>query len=140
MAAIPWLERAMRLDPLSAHHYYLDLVQALFMAGRATEAIRVLEPMESDRFEHYALLAACRSAVGDAQAAQEAGRRVLAIRPNFAIGSYLESSFAFQVEMTNSGRPLSIAVDRSPDAATVRRDPIPRLDRGSRSMRRRPGT
>jgi adenylate cyclase len=96
VAAIPWIERAMRLDPFSAHHYYLDLVQALFMAERATEAIRVLEPMESDRFEHYALLAACRSAVGDTQAAQEAGRRVLAIRPNFAIGTYLESSFAWK--------------------------------------------
>ena len=61
VAAIPWIERAMRLDPFSAHHYYLDLVRALFMAGRATEAIGVLEPMEPDRFEHYALLAACQS-------------------------------------------------------------------------------
>jgi len=41
VAAIPWIERAMRLDPFSAHHYYLDLVQALFMAERATEAIGV---------------------------------------------------------------------------------------------------
>ena len=96
VAAIPWIERAMRLDPFSAHHYYLDLVQALFMAERATEAIGVLEPMESDRFGHYTLLAACRSAVGDTQAAQDAGRRVLAIRPNFAIGTYLESSFAWK--------------------------------------------
>jgi TolB-like protein len=95
-AAIPWIERAMRLDPFSAHHYYLDLVQALFMAERATEAIGVLEPMKSDRFEHYALLAACRSAIGDIPAAQEAGQRVLAIRPNFAIGSHLENSFAWK--------------------------------------------
>ena len=72
VAALPWIERAMRLDPFSAHHYYLDLVRALFMAGRATEAIGVLEPMEPDRFEHYALLAACQAAVGDIPAAQEA--------------------------------------------------------------------
>ncbi len=85
VAAIPWIERAMRLDPFSAHHYYLDLVRALFMAGRATEAIGVLEPMEPDRFDHYVLLAACRSAVGDTLAAQEAGRRALAMRPAFAI-------------------------------------------------------
>jgi len=26
-AAIPWIERAMRLDPFSAHRYYLDLVR-----------------------------------------------------------------------------------------------------------------
>jgi adenylate cyclase len=96
VAAIPWIERAMRLDPFSAHHYYLDLVLALFMAGRATEAIGVLEPMEPDRFDHYALLAACRSAVGDTLAAQEAGRRALAMRPAFAIGSYLESWFAWK--------------------------------------------
>jgi adenylate cyclase len=96
VAAIPWIERAMRLDPFSAHHYYLDLVRALFMAGRATEATGVLEPMEPDRFEHYALLAACRSAVGDTLAAQEAGRHVRAMRPHFAIGSYLESWFAWK--------------------------------------------
>jgi len=95
-AAIPWIKRAMRLDPFSAHRYYLDLVRALFMAGRATDAIGVLEPMEPDRLEHYTLLAACRSAVGDTVAAQEAGRRVLAMRPDFAIGSYLESWFAWK--------------------------------------------
>ena len=66
------------------------------MAGRATEAIGVLEPMEPDRFDHYVLLAACRSAVGDTLAAQEAGRRTLAMRPAFAIGSYLESWFAWK--------------------------------------------
>jgi tetratricopeptide (TPR) repeat protein len=41
--AIPWIERAMRLDPLSGHRYYLDMVRALFMAGRPTEATIVLE-------------------------------------------------------------------------------------------------
>jgi adenylate cyclase len=96
VAAIPWIERAMRLDPFSAPHYYLDLALALFMAGRATEAIGVLEPMEPNRFGHYALLAACRSAVGDTLAAQEAGRCALAMRPDFAVGSYLESWFAWK--------------------------------------------
>ena len=43
------------------------------MAGRATEAIGVLEPVEPDRFDHYALLAACRSVDGDTLAAQDAG-------------------------------------------------------------------
>jgi adenylate cyclase len=38
-AAIPWIERAMRLDPFSAHRYYLDLVRALFMVERPTDAI-----------------------------------------------------------------------------------------------------
>jgi adenylate cyclase len=96
VAAIPWIERAMRIDPFSAHHYYLDLVRALFMAGCVTQAIGVLERLEPDRFEHYVLLAACQSAIGDAVAAQEAGRRVLAMRPDFAIGSYLESWFAWK--------------------------------------------
>ena len=86
----------MRLDPFSAHHYYLDLVRALFMAGRVTEAIGALEPVEPDRFDHYALLAACRSVAGDTVAAQDAGRRVLAMRPDFTIGSYLESWFAWK--------------------------------------------
>jgi len=42
-AAIPWIERAMRLDPFSAHRYYLDMVRALFMAKRPGEAMAVLE-------------------------------------------------------------------------------------------------
>jgi len=96
VAAIPWIERAMRLDPFSAHHYYLDLVRALFMAGRVTEAIGALETVEPDRFDHYALLAACRSVEGDTLAAQEAGRRVRAMRPDFTIGFYLESWFAWK--------------------------------------------
>jgi adenylate cyclase len=36
-AAIPWIERAMRLDPFSAHRYYLDMVRALFMAKPVIE-------------------------------------------------------------------------------------------------------
>jgi hypothetical protein len=38
--AIQWIERAMRLDPFSAHRYYLDMVRALFMAECPTEASR----------------------------------------------------------------------------------------------------
>ncbi|MGE5200986.1 MAG: adenylate/guanylate cyclase domain-containing protein, partial [Acidobacteriota bacterium] len=42
-AAIPWIERAMRIDPFCADRYYLDLARALFMAGRPGNAISVLE-------------------------------------------------------------------------------------------------
>src|SRR5260370_3983266 len=38
-AAIPWIERAMRVDPFSAHRYYLDLAGALFMSQRSSQAI-----------------------------------------------------------------------------------------------------
>ncbi len=41
--AIPWIEHALRLDPFSGHRYYLDMVRALFMAGRPAKAIALLE-------------------------------------------------------------------------------------------------
>ena len=58
-AAIPWIERAMRLDPFSAHRYYLDMVRALFIAERPYDAIVVLERTARAHWEHYLWLAAC---------------------------------------------------------------------------------
>ncbi|MDF3075334.1 MAG: hypothetical protein K0S54_3001 [Alphaproteobacteria bacterium] len=96
IAAIPWLEGAMRLDPFSAHRYYLDLVRALFMAERATEAIAVLDRMEPVHYEHYVWLAACNTAIGHGAAAQEAGKRAIALRPEFSVSAYFVGWFSWK--------------------------------------------
>jgi adenylate cyclase len=95
-AAIPWIERAMRLDPFSAHRYYLDMVRALFMAERPTEAIVVLEQKARAHWEHYLWLAACRAAANEESAAQQAGREALALRPNLSIATYIDGGFAWK--------------------------------------------
>jgi adenylate cyclase len=89
-AAIPWIERAMRLDPFSAHRYYLDLARALFMAERPTEAIVVLEKTARAHWEHYLWLAACCAAADEEMAAQQAAREALALRPNLSIATYVD--------------------------------------------------
>jgi len=94
--AIPWIERAMRLDPFSAHRYYLDLVRALFMVGRPTDAILVLERTARTHWEHYLWLAACCAAADRQTAAQEAGRQAIALRPILSIAAYIDVRFAWR--------------------------------------------
>jgi adenylate cyclase len=96
-AAIPWIEQAMRLDPFSAHRYYLDMVRALFMVGRPTEAIAVLDRNARKHWEHDLWLAACHAAAGNQSAAREAGQQVMAQRPGFTIGAYVSGRFKWKM-------------------------------------------
>ena len=96
-AAIPWIERAIRLDPFSAHRYYLDMVRALFMAGRPAEAIAVLERNARKHWEHDLWLAACHAAAGNQSTACEAGQQVMAQRPGFSIGAYVDGRFKWRM-------------------------------------------
>jgi adenylate cyclase len=95
-AAIPWIERAMRIDPFSAHRYYLDMVRALFMAQRPAEAIGVLERNTRDHWEHYLWLAACYAAADEQIAAHQAGQQAMALRPNLSIAAYVDGWFKWK--------------------------------------------
>jgi adenylate cyclase len=95
-AAIPWIERAMRIDPFSAHRYYLDLVRALFMAQRPVEAIAVLERNTRDHWEHYLWLAASYAAADEETMAHQVGQQAIALRPQLSIASYLGYRFAWK--------------------------------------------
>jgi len=95
-AAIPWIEKAMRLDPFSAYRYYLDLVRALFMAQRPAEAVGVLERTTREHWEHYLLAAAAYAAQDGQTAAREAAQRAIAMRPQLSISSYVDSRFKWK--------------------------------------------
>jgi adenylate cyclase len=95
-AAIPWIERAMRIDPFSAHRYYLDLVRALFMSQRPAEAIAVLERNTRDHWEHYLWLAASYAAADEETMAHQVGQQAIALRPQLSIASYLGYRFAWK--------------------------------------------
>ena len=95
-AAIPWIERAMRLDPFSANRYYLDMVRALFMTERPAAAITVLEGTARAHWEHYLWLAACRAAANEQSAAEQAAREALTLRPKLSITAYIEGGFAWK--------------------------------------------
>jgi adenylate cyclase len=95
-AAIPWIEQAMRLDPFSADRYYLDLVRALFMAERPTEAISVLERMQPTNCEHFIWLAACCVATGNDARARDCARQALAMRSELSTAAYVDGWFAWK--------------------------------------------
>jgi adenylate cyclase len=95
-AAIPWIERAMRLDPFSAHRYYLDMVRALFMAKRPAEAIVCLERTARSHWEHHLWLAACHAATEQQISAHQAGQQAVALRPNLSIAAYVDGRFKWK--------------------------------------------
>jgi adenylate cyclase len=95
-AAIPWIENALRLDPFSAHRYYLDLVRALFMVGRPGEAVAVLERTTREHWEHYVWAAASNAAQNDEAAAHDAAAHAIALRPQFSIASYVDGRFKWK--------------------------------------------
>jgi adenylate cyclase len=95
-AAIPWIETAMRLDPFSAHRYYLDLVRALFMDSRPAEAVAVLERTTREHWEHYLWAAASNAALNEEAAALEAAQRAIMLRPELSIVSYVDGRFKWK--------------------------------------------
>jgi adenylate cyclase len=95
-AAIPWIERAMRLDPFSAHRYYLDLVRALFMGCRPAGAVAVLERTTREHWEHYLWAAASNAALNEEAAALEAAQRSIMLRPQLSISSYVDGRFKWK--------------------------------------------
>jgi adenylate cyclase len=94
--ALPWIDRAMRLDPFSAHYYYIDKVRALFMAGRATDAIDVLERTQRSDWEHYLWLAACLAMTEQATEARQAAQNAIALRPTLSAASYVNERFKWK--------------------------------------------
>jgi adenylate cyclase len=95
-AAIPWIEKAMRLDPFSAYRYCLDLARPLFMAGRPAEALAALEQTTRERWEHYVWAAASNAAQNQQAAALEAAPRAIALRPQLSIKTYLSGQFQWK--------------------------------------------
>jgi adenylate cyclase len=95
-AALPWIDRAMRLDPFSAHCYYIDKVRALFMAGRATEAVDVLERTQRSDWQHYLWLAACLTMTEQAAEARQAAQKAIALRPTLSAATYVNERFKWK--------------------------------------------
>ena len=86
----------MRLDPFSAHRYYLDLVRALFMDSRPAEAVTVLERTTREHWEHYLWAAASNAALNEEAAALEAAQRAIMLRPQLSIASYVDGGFKWK--------------------------------------------
>jgi adenylate cyclase len=88
---IEWIRRAMRLNPHHPERFWGHLGRAQFVARRYAEAIESFGRITAPDQTHFALLAAASALKGDAEAAAEHCRAVLARAPDFTIRSHLKT-------------------------------------------------
>lgn len=87
--ALPWIERAMRLNPSHPDSHWYDLGRAHFEAEHFDEAARALRRIASPRAKHLAYLAASLAASGEDATDATAALRQLA--PAFDRKGFVEA-------------------------------------------------
>jgi adenylate cyclase len=89
--AIPFYEKAMRLNPLPPAFYFLHFGYAYRSLGRLEEAIdmykKTIALTPDNIFAHINLAASC-ALTGKEKEARIAAKEVLRINPRFSIGQY----------------------------------------------------
>ncbi|MEO6626608.1 MAG: adenylate/guanylate cyclase domain-containing protein [Burkholderiaceae bacterium] len=90
-AGIPWILKAMRLNPYHPERFWSHLARAHFTRSRYDEAIGALRHVNTPDAGQLALLAACHTLRGDAAEARAVVRQILAKSPEFSVASYLTS-------------------------------------------------
>ena len=86
---IPWIQKAMRLNPYHPPRFWSHLARALFTLRRYADAVASLENIATPDAGQLALLAACHGQLGDQAASRMGAQRVLSTSPEFTIASYL---------------------------------------------------
>jgi adenylate cyclase len=86
---IPWIEKAMRLNPYHPERFWNHLGRAYFVAHRYGDAIAAFKRITAPDQFHHAFLAACYAELGDQASAQRHVAEVLKRDPSFAVETYL---------------------------------------------------
>jgi adenylate cyclase len=81
---VPWIQKAMRLNPYHPPRFWNHLGRAYFVARRYAEAIEAFKRITAPDQFHHAFLAACHAQIGDAAAASNHVREVLGRNPAFS--------------------------------------------------------
>ena len=80
---VPWIQKAMKLNPFHPPRFWSHLGRAWFVARRYADALEAFSRITTpDQFQH-AFLAACHAQLGDAQLAVHHAAAVLALNPGF---------------------------------------------------------
>jgi adenylate cyclase len=74
---IPWIQKAMRLNPFHPPRFWNHLGRAYFGARRYAEAAQAFQRISAPDQFHHAFLAACHAQLGDAAAARRHAAEVL---------------------------------------------------------------
>ncbi len=96
---IPWLQKAMRLNPFHPPRFWNHLGRAYFVARRYAEAVEAFKRIAApDQFLH-AYLAACYAQLGDTAAAGNHVKEVLNRNPGFSWGNTLMPMLHYKREI-----------------------------------------
>jgi len=97
---LPWMEKALQLDPAGAQDRLGLYGLGLFAAGRESDAIDAFERITEPQAAHYANLAACHARLGAEEPATRYADRTLAANPAFSIAGYAKWLFYQHEENT----------------------------------------
>ena len=111
---IPWIEKAMRLNPYHPERFWNHLGRAHFVARHYAEAIAAFSRITAPDHLHHAFLAACHAELGN-EAARGHVAEVLKRDPAFCIENYLKTQHYKRPEdlehhraaLIKAGLPLS---------------------------------
>jgi adenylate cyclase len=81
---IPWIQKAMRLNPFHPPRFWSHLGRAYFVARRYADSVEAFKRITAPDQFHHAFLAACHAQLGDAAAAGNHAREVLGRNPGFS--------------------------------------------------------
>jgi adenylate cyclase len=88
---IPWIEKAMRLNPYHPERFWHHLGRAHFVARRYGDAISAFGRVTATNQSHHAFLAACHAQLDDEPSARAHASAVLECEPTFAVEPYLKT-------------------------------------------------
>jgi adenylate cyclase len=88
---IPWIEKAMRLNPCHPERFWNHLGRALFVARRYDEALSAFGHIATPILTHYAFLAACAAQLGDGAAARRYADEIRKRDTGFSVDAFLSS-------------------------------------------------
>lgn len=97
-SGIPWIQKAMRLNPFHPPRFWNHLGRAYFVARRYAEAIEAFKQIAAPDQFHHAFLAACHVQLGDAAATERHVGEVLSRNPGFTWSTTLEPVLYYKHE------------------------------------------
>jgi adenylate cyclase len=89
--AIPWIEKAMRLNPCHPERFWSHLGRAFFVARRYPEAISAFGRITAPDHVQYSYLGACCAQLGDEPGARRYVAEALKRDPLFCIEGFLQT-------------------------------------------------
>jgi adenylate cyclase len=88
---IPWIRKAMSLNPFHPVRFWSHLGRASFVAGRFAEAVDAYRNVANPDVTARAMIAACHAKLGNSTAAKAEIERILQAEPGFSAATHTES-------------------------------------------------